>query len=139
MAPYVWTYTIGMPFQPDRREFLASLAAGVGLSGCGKESASAGLELWYAQPAERWVEALPVGNGRLGAMVFGGTASERVQFNEDTVWQGEPHSYANPGSHRWLNRIRSLLFEGKQAAAEELAMERFMSLPLRQKPYSVLR
>ena len=128
-------YTIGMPFQPDRREFLASLAAGVGLSGCGKESASAGLELWYAQPAERWVEALPVGNGRLGAMVFGGTASERVQFNEDTVWQGEPHSYANPGSHHWLNRIRSLLFEGKQAAAEELAMERFMSLPLRQKPY----
>ena len=124
-----------MPIQPDRREFLASLAAGVGLSACGKESASTSLELWYAQPAERWVEALPVGNGRLGAMVFGGTANERIQFNEDTVWQGEPHSYANPGSHRWLNPIRALLFDGKQAEAEELAMNRFMSVPLRQKPY----
>ena len=62
-----------------------------------------------------------MGNGRLGAMVFGGTASERIQFNEDTVWQGEPHSYANPSSHRWLGRIRSLLFEGKQAEAEGLA------------------
>ena len=68
-------------------------------------------------------------------MVFGGMSSERIQFNEDTVWQGEPHSYANPGSHRWLNQIRSLLLEGKQAEAEKLAMERFMSVPLRQKPY----
>ncbi len=124
-----------MPFQPDRREFLASLAAGAGLSACGSEPTAPALELWYARPAERWVEALPVGNGRLGAMVFGGTASERIQFNEDTVWQGEPHSYANPGSHRWLGRIRSLLSEGKQAEAEELAMERFMSVPLRQKAY----
>ncbi|MDE0260783.1 MAG: glycoside hydrolase N-terminal domain-containing protein [Bryobacterales bacterium] len=124
-----------MPFQPDRREFLASLAAGAGLSACGSESTAPALELWYDRPAERWVEALPVGNGRLGAMVFGGTASERIQFNEDTVWQGEPRSYANPGSHRWLRRIRSLLFEGKQSAAEELAMERFMSVPLRQKAY----
>ena len=124
-----------MPFQPHRREFLASLAAGAGLSACGSEPAAPALELWYARPAERWVEALPVGNGRLGAMVFGGTASERIQFNEDTVWQGEPRSYANPGSHRWLGRIRSLLFEGKQAEAEELAMERFMSVPLRQKAY----
>ena len=124
-----------MPFQPDRREFLASLAAGAGLSACGSEPEAPGLELWYARPAERWVEALPVGNGRLGAMVFGGTASERIQFNEDTVWQGEPRSYANPGSHRWLGRIRSLLFEGKQAEAEELAMDRFMSVPLRQKAY----
>ena len=76
-----------------------------------------------------------MGNGRLGAMVFGGTAGERIQFNEDTVWQGEPRSYANPGSYRWLGRIRSLLFGGNRAAAEELAMERFMSVPLRQKAY----
>ena len=124
-----------MPFQPNRRELLTALAAGAGLSACGSKPTAPGLELWYARPAERWVEALPVGNGRLGAMVFGGTASERIQFNEDTVWQGEPRSYANPGSHRWLGRIRSLLFEGKQAEAEELAMERFMSVPLRQKAY----
>ena len=76
-----------------------------------------------------------MGNGRLGAMVFGGTAEERIQFNEDTLWQGEPRSYANEGSRRWLGQIRSLLFQGKQREAEELAMERFMSVPLRQKAY----
>ena len=107
----------------------------MGLSGCGSARSSTALELWYRRPAERWVEALPVGNGRLGAMVFGGIGSERIQFNEDTVWQGGPHSYANPGSHRWLNQIRSLLFQGKQPEAESLAMERFMSVPLRQKAY----
>ncbi len=68
-------------------------------------------------------------------MVFGGTSSERIQFNEDTVWQGEPRSYANPGCYRWLGQIRSLLFEGQQKEAEDLAMERFMSVPLRQKAY----
>src|SRR5579872_6617668 len=49
------------------------------------------LTLWYRQPAKLWVEALPVGNGRLGAMIFGGTVHERIQFNEQTVWTGEPH------------------------------------------------
>ncbi len=67
--------------------------------------------------------------------MFGGIDSERIQFNEDTVWQGEPRSYANPGASRWLGRIRSLLLEGRQKDAEELAMERFMSVPLRQMAY----
>ncbi len=124
-----------MPARIDRREFLASVAACAGATGCGGGKEPAGLELWYPRPAGRWVEALPVGNGRLGAMVFGRSASERIQFNEDTVWQGEPHSYANVGSRRWLGRIRSLLFDGKQKQAEDLAMERFMSVPLRQKAY----
>ena len=128
-------YTIDMQAALDRREFLGSVAACVGASACGSSRPAPALDLWYRQPAERWVEALPVGNGRLGAMVFGGTASERIQFNEDTVWQGEPHSYANAGSHRWLGRIRDLLASGKQEEAETLAMERFMSVPLRQKAY----
>ena len=113
---------------------MASLTAAAAI-GCRPGEARAGLELYYLRPADRWVEALPVGNGRLGAMVFGGTASERIQFNEDTVWQGEPRSYANRGARRWLSRIRSLLFRGKQMEAEELAMDRFMSVPLRQKAY----
>ena len=54
------------------------------------------LKLWYDEPAEHWVEALPVGNGRLGAMVFGGTSSERIQLNEETVWAGQPNINANP-------------------------------------------
>ncbi len=93
------------------------------------------LRLWYRQPAGEWVEALPVGNGRLGAMVFGGTHSERIQFNEDTLWIGEPHDYSHPGAAEHLPTIRTLLFEGKQRDAERLATEHFMSVPLRQMPY----
>ncbi|MEJ5171936.1 MAG: glycoside hydrolase N-terminal domain-containing protein, partial [Fimbriimonadales bacterium] len=58
--------------------------------------------LWYLQPATRWVEALPVGNGRLGAMVFGGTASERIQLNEISLWSGSPMDSDNPEAYRAL-------------------------------------
>ena len=91
--------------------------------------------LWYERPAEAWVEALPVGNGQLGAMVFGGTDQERIQFNEDTLWTGEPRDYTHPGASRHLPAIRRLLFKDKQKEAEALAMERFMSVPLRQFAY----
>jgi alpha-L-fucosidase 2 len=91
--------------------------------------------LWYRQPANLWVEALPVGNGHLGAMVFGGTAHERIQFNEQTVWTGQPHDYAHHGAYQHLAQIRQLLFEGKQKEAEDLAMREFMSVPLHQKAY----
>jgi alpha-L-fucosidase 2 len=93
------------------------------------------LSLWYMQPAQEWVEALPIGNGRLGAMVFGGIARERIQFNEDTVWTGAPHDYSHPGAFRYLGRLRVLLFQGRQKEAEDLAMKEFMSVPLRQKAY----
>ena len=66
------------------------------------------LKLWYDKPAREWVEALPIGNGRLGAMVFGGTRRERLQLNEDTVWNGEPHDYAHEGAVRVLPTIRQL-------------------------------
>jgi alpha-L-fucosidase 2 len=92
-------------------------------------------QLWYRQPATQWVEALPVGNGRLGAMVFGGVAHERIQFNESSVWTGEPHSYAHPGAYRVLPQLRELLFQGKQKEAQDLAMREFMSIPLTQKAY----
>ncbi|MCP5527607.1 MAG: glycoside hydrolase family 95 protein [Verrucomicrobiales bacterium] len=91
--------------------------------------------LWYAQPAGEWVEALPVGNGRLGAMVFGGLERERLQFNEDTLWVGGPRSYARRGAVRYLPEIRRLLAAGEPRAAEELAMREFMSDPLRQFAY----
>lgn len=93
------------------------------------------LALRYDTPARNWNEALPVGNGRLGAMVFGGTAEERLQVNEDTVWAGEPHDYAHPGAVKYLPEIRRLLFEGKQREAEALAGQHFMSVPLNQLPY----
>ncbi|HKJ68602.1 MAG TPA: glycoside hydrolase family 95 protein, partial [bacterium] len=128
----------------QRREFLklmttgtlsASLIPGIVNAQNIGESARSRLRLWYTGPAERWVEALPVGNGRLGAMVFGRTAEERIQLNEDTLWAGEPHDYAHNGAYKYLPEIRRLLFDGRQSEAEELAMEEFMSVPLRQMPY----
>jgi len=93
------------------------------------------LTLWYRQPAKIWVEALPVGNGKLGAMIFGGVAHERIQFNEHTVWTGSPHDYAHKGAYQSLDKLRQLLWAGKQKEAEDLAMKEFMSEPLRQKAY----
>ena len=94
--------------------------------------------LWYNKPAQIWTDALPVGNGRLGAMVFGGTAHERIQFNESTVWTGEPHDYAHKGAYQSLGKIRELLWAGKQKEAEDLAMKEFMSDPIRQRAYQAL-
>jgi alpha-L-fucosidase 2 len=63
-------------------------------------SAQSPLTLWYRQPAKLWVEALPAGNGRMGAMVFGGIDRERIQFNESTVWTGSPRDYAHKGAYQ---------------------------------------
>ncbi len=98
-------------------------------------SAAEPMQLWYRQPATQWVEALPVGNGRIGAMVFGGVPRERIQFNESSLWLGDPRDYSQPGAAEHLGTIRQLLFDGKQQEAEKLAMEEFMSVPLRQMPY----
>ena len=74
--------------------------------------------LWYSRPAEEWVEALPVGNGRLGGMVFGRVGDERIQLNEDTVWAGAPQERDIPGAFRHLPEIRKMLFDGKFVEAE---------------------
>ncbi|MGE0103142.1 MAG: glycoside hydrolase N-terminal domain-containing protein [Blastocatellales bacterium] len=103
-----------------------------------RDSEAESLKLHYSRPAREWTEALPVGNGRLGAMIFGDPGIERIQFNEDTVWQGEPHNYARRGAHKYLGEIRRLLWSGRQREAEELAMREFMSDPIRQKAYQAL-
>ncbi len=86
------------------------------------------VKLWYKQPAVKWTEALPIGNGRIGAMVFGGVENDRIQFNEETLWSGEPRSYSRPGAYKYLDSIRNLLFAGKQKEAEALAEKEFMGL-----------
>jgi alpha-L-fucosidase 2 len=96
------------------------------------------LTLWYEQPASHWNEALPIGNGRLGAMVFGGLTEERLQLNEDSLWTGKPHEYQHEGASKYLPEIRRLLFAGKQKEAEDLATREFMSEPLRQENYQPL-
>ena len=93
------------------------------------------LKLWYEQPASSWVEALPIGNGRLGAMIYGGESMDHIQFNEETLWTGRPHDYSHEGASEYLGTIRKLLWEGKQKEAEKLALEKFMSVPLHQEKY----
>ncbi len=89
------------------------------------------LKLWYSAPANKWDEALPIGNGRLGAMVFGGVENERIQLNEESVWTGAPVKRANPEALKNLDNVRELLFEGKYAEGDRLAQEKIMGTRLR--------
>ncbi|SHG02534.1 alpha-L-fucosidase 2 [Salegentibacter echinorum] len=82
-------------------------------------------ELWYAQPATEWMQALPVGNGRLGAMVFGDPNHERIQLNEDSMWAGAPHWDDAKGSPEDLAQIRKLLKQGKNHLVDSLIVEQF--------------
>jgi alpha-L-fucosidase 2 len=92
-------------------------------------------QLWYTQPASRWTEALPVGNGRIGAMVFGGISGERLQLNEDTLWTGGPYEPVNPAAHAALPEVRRLVFAGRYAEAQTLADAKLMANPLSQMTY----
>lgn len=85
------------------------------------------LTLWYANPAEAWVEALPVGNSRMGAMIFGGVERERIQLNDETFWAGSPHNNNNPEGLKHLQEIRQLIFDGKEKEAEALIDKYYMT------------
>ena len=126
-------------------------------------AATGSLELWYDKPAAKWTEALPIGNGRIGAMIFGGIAEERIQFNESTLWKGKPHEYQHEGAAKFLPQLRSMVNEArtleieagrlekegkkseaaektkeahaKQTEAHDLAGKEFMSVPLGQQAY----
>ncbi len=91
--------------------------------------------LWYRAPATQWVEALPIGNGRLGAMVFGGVERDRIELNEDTLWAGGPYDPDNPDALAALPEARRLIFEGKYSEANQLIGAKMMAKPLRQMPY----
>ncbi len=84
------------------------------------------LELWYVQPAKVWEEALPVGNGRLGAMVFGGVSEERIQLNEGTIWSGSPKEYNRVGAYKFFPEIRQLIYDGKYKEADALAKKQVL-------------
>lgn len=86
------------------------------------------LTLRYDSPALKWTSALPIGNGRLGAMIYGGANAEHLQFNESTLWTDGPRGHARPGAVQYLQQIRQLLTEGKQKEAEQLAEKHFMGL-----------
>ncbi|MBS5868032.1 MAG: glycoside hydrolase family 95 protein [Alistipes indistinctus] len=95
---------------------------------CGKLAAGPNpgtLSLWYDRPAARWEEALPLGNGRLGVMVYGGCVREELQINEETIWAGGPHNNVNPAAREALPEVRRLIFEGRYKEAFDLCDENF--------------
>src|SRR5699024_7686195 len=97
------------------------------LPGCRSENQSEKtLTLWYEQPATTWTEALPIGNGRLCAMINGDPSKEHIQSHEENLWTGEPTDYHRQGASQHLSQIRASLFQGKQDEAEALAQEEFM-------------
>ncbi len=109
---------------------IAFLQAMVLTAFCGggaiSQTTPSGMKIWFNQPAATWNDALPVGNGRLGAMVFGGIETERLELNEESVWSGEERWNANPDALKNLPKVRQLLFEGKYKEAEELAQKGIM-------------
>ncbi|AKC87595.1 glycoside hydrolase family 95 protein [Pseudoxanthomonas suwonensis] len=144
----------------SRRELLKATAAALAVAGAGAvpatgvAAANAGrsgmvagggaagpanaLRLWYPRPATQWVEALPLGNGRLGAMVWGGGKSERLQLNEDTLYAGGPYDPTPPEALATLPEVRRLIFAGRYAEAEALANASMMGQPKKQMPYQPL-
>ena len=133
------------PRDPGRRTLFKGVAGGALVAGLPWEADAApgattaqDQRLWYRQPARVWVEALPVGNGRLGAMVFGGVAHERLQLNEDTLYSGGPYSAVNPNAREGLPRVRELIFAGRYAEAAALADETLISRPVKQMAYQPL-
>ncbi|MCX6903375.1 MAG: glycoside hydrolase family 95 protein, partial [Verrucomicrobia bacterium] len=94
--------------------------------------------LWYRQPAEKWLEAMPLGNGLMGAMVFGGIQHERIALNESTFWSGRPHDYNDPEAIKYFPQIRDLVFAGKFQEAEKMADEHFYGRPAAQQAFQPL-
>lgn len=91
--------------------------------------------LWYNTPAQTWTESLPLGNGRLGAMVFGNPACEQIQLNEETIWAGQPNNNANPDAKEWIPKIRQLVWEGKYKEAQDMCTAHVKSATNQGMPY----
>jgi alpha-L-fucosidase 2 len=131
----------------SRRRFMAGTAAlaatlaerhGRASAPAAEELESTQYLLHFAKPAATWPDALPAGNGRLGAMIFGDPAIDRLQLNEESIWDGEPRDRNNPRAGEAVPKIRELLFAGKIAEAEALATTDMLSLPRRMPCYQTL-
>ena len=99
---------------------MACIAATLGTAYAGTQKENSHI-LWYDEPAATWTEALPIGNSRLGAMIFGSPSAERLQLNEETIWAGRPNNNANPEALEYLPKVRQLVWEGKYKEAQDLA------------------
>jgi alpha-L-fucosidase 2 len=138
-----------MPNGPTRRRFLATSAAAAAAISQAKAFAlpwqesvpaddSTPYKLFFDQPAAAWPDSLPVGNGRLGACVFGQPSKERIQLNEESIWDGEMRDRNNPKAGETVQKIRDLLFAGQVAEAEALVPDDYLSIPRRLPCYQTL-
>jgi len=138
---------MGIPAFPQRSLRLLAcaiaaltLSSGAGARGLqpGAAASKPAARVWYAHPADKWENALPVGNGRLGAMVFGKTDEEQIQINEDTYWSGGPYSTTVQGGYTALPDIRQLIFDGELIRAHRLFGRHLMGYPVEQQKYQSL-
>lgn len=104
-------------------------------SACSNNKPTTYLKLWYPVPAQKWEEALPLGNGRIGAMVFGNPVNELIQLNENTIWAGSPNRNDNPDALEALPKVRQLIFEGKYIEAQDLVNQKIISKTSHGMPY----
>jgi len=125
-----------MPGLP--RHFFAALAAVFIFQSSHAAEATSPLTLFYTNAAGKWTEALPIGNGRLGAMIFGGVEREHLQLNEATLWAGGPYDPNNTNALAALPVARQLVFAGQYDAAAKLIGDKMMAVPLREMPYQTL-
>jgi alpha-L-fucosidase 2 len=129
-------------FDISRRTALAS-GAGLALGGLipdamARDAAYGPNRLWYRRPAANWNEALPIGNGKMGAMLFGRVGQERIQLNESSLWSGSPYTPDNPDAKVALPEVRALIAAGRYKEADQLASARMMAKPLSQMIYGTL-
>jgi alpha-L-fucosidase 2 len=127
----------GMGFSSMRRKCAVSVVFLLSVVFTGVAQSDT-LRLWYEKPATDWNEALPLGNGRLGAMVFGAPAVEHLQLNEETIWAGSPNSNAHLLEEGVLEQVRNLIWEGKYVEAENLATAKIMSPKNHGMPYQTM-
>ncbi len=129
-----------MPHVTRRAALQLSVAASLAGVGAGAQAqpAASPLTLWYKTPATVWTEALPLGNGRLGAMVYGGVTREEIQLNEDTLWAGGPYDPVHKGAVANLAEVRRLIFAGQYLEADALIEKGMMAQPERQMSYQTV-
>src|SRR6185295_9858716 len=118
-----------------RREFLSTAGFAAASIAFPLGQTEQTLVLWYDEPAGQWTDALPIGNGRLGAMVFGDPEFELLQLNEDTLYAGRPYDPNNPEALKALPEVRRLIFEGRYREAHDLVGAKMMANPIKQMPY----
>lgn len=114
------------------------IACFIALTAGSVQAQNTDMKLWYDRPATQWVEALPLGNGRIGAMVYGDPLHEEFQLNEETVWGGSPYNNVNPKAKEALPRIRQLIFEGRNKEAQELCGPAICSQTANGMPYQTV-